>query len=224
VVFTRKLTPKEKEIIEHIIVFVEDKHNRSEGHDYSHILEVCKRSIEIAMKIKEEVDPFVLICGALLHDIGRINAPNGMFHGLDGGSRAEEYLESYIDDEFVINKIEKIIVRHTPNSGIAPEAPEEKIVFDADTLDRLGFMGMIRGIMGQTGTIESIIENRIAKRLADYHKLYYKESKEMGKRMHEQTLEIVNRFRKELSTRAKQIHEVESYRILTESDKGTKKL
>ncbi|MCX8146920.1 MAG: HD domain-containing protein, partial [Candidatus Woesearchaeota archaeon] len=156
-VFTRKLTQKEKEIIEKIIVFVEDKHNRSEGHDYSHILEVCRLSIEIGKAIKDEVDPFVLICGALLHDIGRINAPNGLFHGLDGGARAEEFLESLIEDKYIINKIERIVVRHTPNSGIPPEAPEEKVVFDADTLERLGFMGMIRGIMGKTGTIESII-------------------------------------------------------------------
>ncbi|MFC1752373.1 HD domain-containing protein [Thermoproteota archaeon] len=213
-VFKRKLTKQEKQIIEQIIDFVEDKHNRSEGHDYSHIMEVTRYSIEIGHKIKDEVNPFVLICGALLHDIGRLNAPNGLFHGLDGASRAEEYLESLIDDLATIRKISKIVVRHTPKSMIPPQAPEEKVVFDADTLDRLGLMGMMRGIMGQSGTIEHIIENRIAKRMADYHKLYYKESRKLGKGMHKETLEIVTKLRKGMTKRAKQIHEIESYKMI----------
>ena len=100
-VFKRKLYPEEIRIIERIVDFVKDKHHRAEGHDYSHVLEVCRLSIEIGKKIKQQVDPFVLMCGALLHDIGRINAPNGLFHGLDGAARANELLKAYINDEKV---------------------------------------------------------------------------------------------------------------------------
>ncbi|MBD3312902.1 HD domain-containing protein [Candidatus Woesearchaeota archaeon] len=215
-VFIRKMSKQEKLIVEEIIRFVEDKHNRSEGHDYSHIMEVCRYSIEIGKRIKDPVDPFILICGALLHDIGRINAPNGLFHGIDGASRTEEFMESLIDDLKTIRKISRIVVRHTPTSMIPPQAPEEKIVFDADALDRLGLMGMVRGIMGKEGTMEHILENRIAKRMADYHKLYYKESRKIGKPLHKETLDIVTKLRKSLAKRAKQIHEIESYKLILE--------
>jgi putative nucleotidyltransferase with HDIG domain len=145
-VLKRKLHPKEEKIIERIVDFVKDKHHRSEGHDYSHVLEVCRISIEIARKIKDPVDPFVLVCGALLHDIGRINAPNGLFHGLDGGARANELLKSYIDDEDVSRQIQNVIIRHSPESMISPNTPEEKVVFDADAIERLGFMGMVEDV------------------------------------------------------------------------------
>ncbi|MFC1691635.1 HD domain-containing protein [Nanoarchaeota archaeon] len=215
-VFNRKMTQHEKLIVEEIIRFVEDKHNRSEGHDYSHIMEVCRFSIEIGKRIKDEVDPFVLICGALLHDIGRINAPSGLFHGIDGASRTEEFMESLIDDLETIRKISKIVVKHTPTSFIPPQTPEEKVVFDADALDRLGLMGMVRGIMGKQGTIEHVVENRIAKRMADYHKLYYTESKKLGKQLHKETIDIVKKLRIGLKKRAKQIHEIESYKLILE--------
>jgi len=215
-VFKRKLYPEELVIIEHIVDFVKDKHHRSEGHDYSHVLEVCRLSIEIARKIKDPVDPFVLMCGALLHDIGRINAPNGLFHGIDGAARAEELLESYIDDDNVNKQVQKIIVRHSPESMIPPQSPEEKVVFDADTIERLGFMGMVRGIMGKSGTMEDIIDDRIHKRLADYNKLFYGVSKKMAKKAYKETIHVSNTLKKDLKERAKEIHEITSYKLIKE--------
>ena len=217
-VFKRKLTKDEVALIERLIVFVESKHHRAEGHDYSHILEVCKHSIEIAHRINDKLDPFILICGALLHDIGRIEAPSGLFHGIDGASRAEEYLKSLIDDEHTILKIIRIVVRHTPESMIKPETPEEKVVYDADAVDRLGYIGMARGIMDQKGTIEEILENRIAKRMADYHKFNYKESKKLGKALHKQTVRIVDELREALKRRHKDIYEIESFHMILEEE------
>ncbi len=213
--FKRKLTPEEIKIIEEIILFVEDKMQECEGHDYSHVLEVCKFSIEIGKHIKEEVDPFVLICGALLHDIGRVGAVATEFHAIDGGSRAEEFLESLIECHEIIDKIERVVVRHSYRSMIPPETPEEKIVFDADDIERLGFMGMMRGIMGRHGSLEKIIEDRITKRVADFSKLHYKESRKIGEKLHNDTLEIVHKLRLELKKRLRDIKEIESYRILS---------
>ncbi len=213
-VFKRKLYPEEVIIIERIVDFVKDKHQRAEGHDYSHVLEVCRLSIEIAKEIKDPVDPFVMICGALLHDIGRINAPNGLFHGIDGAARAEEILESYSVDENVNNKVQRIIVRHSPESMISPESPEEKVVFDADTIERLGFMGMIRGIMGKSGTMEYIIEDRVHKRLADYEKLFYSTSKRMASKAYKETIAVSKTLKEDLKKRTKEIHEITSYKLI----------
>ena len=156
--FSRKLTKKESETIKTIIEFVKEKHSREMGHDYSHVLEVCRWAIEISLKIQEPVDPFIIICGSLLHDIGRVGARDGSFHGLDGGSRAREYLESLLPERAIIDKITRLVVRHTPTSMISPHTIEEKVVCDADGIERLGLMGMVRGIMNKKGSMEFIIK------------------------------------------------------------------
>lgn len=221
-VFNKKLSEQETLIIQKIIRFIEEKHNRCEGHDFSHILQVVKYAIEIGNGIKEEADPFITICGALLHDIGRINAPNGMFHGIDGGSRAEEFLESLIEDNFVINLIEKVIVRHTPTSHIRPESVEEKIVYDADGLDRLGLIGMMRGVMGKKGTITGIIINRIEKRIRDYGRLHFEVSRQLAKKPQKETLEFIARLRAALKVRHASIGSISSFKKLAEV-RGAKK-
>lgn len=218
-VFKRKLYRDEVIIVERLVDFVKEKHHRSEGHDYSHVLEVCRLSIEIAKKIKDEVDPFVLMCGALLHDIGRINAPNGLFHGLDGAARANELLKSYIDDEKTSRRIQQIIVAHTPESRILPKTAEEKVVFDADALERLGFMGMVRGLMGKSGTMEDIIEDRVHKRLKDYDKLYYSVSKQMGRKAYKETISVSKTLKNDLVKRAKEVHEITSYKLIKHDGK-----
>jgi HD superfamily phosphodiesterase len=220
-VFTRKLTPKEIKVVEKVIDFVKDKHAKEEGHDYSHVLEVTRFAIEVGTKIKQPADPFVVLCSALLHDMGRINAPDGRFHGIDGASRAEEFLESLIEDHYIIDLITRAIVRHSPQSMIPPETTEEKILFDADALDRLGVMGMIRGIMGKHGSVRYIVEDRITKRMADYDKLNFKESKIIGKDLHKQTIWLVKTLKKYLAKRAEEIHEISSYKaILHEENWG----
>ncbi len=67
--FSRNLTEKEIEMTGIIEGFVREKHAHSIGHDYSHIIEVTRRAIEIAQMLSEPVDPFILICGALFHDL-----------------------------------------------------------------------------------------------------------------------------------------------------------
>jgi len=208
-VFTRTLSEKELKVIKKIIAFVKVKHHRAEGHDYSHVLEVVRHTIEIGRTIKEECDPFVALCGALLHDIGKVDHPEGTFHGLDGGSRAEEFLESLIDDHFIIDKIERVIVRHTPTSMILPEAIEERVVFDADAIERLGFMGVIRGLMGKKGTMEDIITSKVGSRLKDYDKLFFEESKKMAIKAHKETIQMCRSLTERLKKRINEIEEID---------------
>lgn len=208
-VFTRTLSDKELKILKKIIEFVKVKHHRAEGHDYSHVLEVVRHSIEIGRTIKEECDPFIVLCGALLHDIGKVDHPEGFFHGLDGGSRAEEFLESLIDDHYIINKIERVIVRHTPTSMVPPEAVEEKVVYDADAIERLGFMGTVRALMGKKGTMEEIITSKVHTRLQDYDKLFFPESKKMAKKAHQETIQMCKSLTEKLKTRINEIEEMD---------------
>ena len=186
--FRRRLTEKEIEMIGLIEGFVREKHARNIGHDYSHVLEVARRAIQIAEKISEPVDPFILICGALFHDLGRVATETGTMHGVRGAAFAEQFLKASSIDKERGKKIVRIVTRHTPTSHMPPESTEEKIVYDADTLDRFGWIGILRGIMGKSGSIEGIIENVIAKRSEDYNLLIFKESKEIGRTAYEDSI------------------------------------
>lgn len=199
--FSRKLTPEEIDLLYKIKKFIEQKHSGCEGHDYSHVLEVAKYSIEIAERIPDDVDPFILIAGALFHDIGRVDAESGHLHGLIGGSIAEEFLKSSGVENDTKDKITRIVVRHTETSMLPPETTEEKIVFDADDLDRLGLMGMLRGIMGKSGSIREILENRLEKRKNDYSRLHFKASEELGRELYKETLLLIKLIRNSLDRR-----------------------
>lgn len=203
--FERDLTRKEFELIEQIEDFVREKHRHEEGHDYSHVLSVTAHAIRIARAIPDEVDPFILICGALFHDIGRVGTHTGTLHGLRGGKIAREYLEATWVSAADRDRITRIVSRHTPTTGIPPQTVEEKIIYDADALDRLGLMGMVRGIMGKKGSIKDILEDRIQKRLGDYGRLHFEESRELGEALHQETLRVVKRFHRALEERDRMI-------------------
>ncbi len=208
--FSRKLTTDEVTRINNIVEFIKDKHAESIGHDYSHVLQVCRYSIKIAHEIEDEVDPFIVICGALLHDIGRVEEQGeGKMHGLMGGAIAEEYLEGIDLTTETVETITRIIVRHSPTSMLPPESPAEMVVFDADAIDRLGWVGVMRGIMGKHGNIESILEKTLRKRSQDYFKLHYDVSKELGKGLYEQSLMLIEGLRKALDERIEEIERID---------------
>ncbi len=205
--FSRKLTQEEVELIRHIEDFVRLKHLHCEGHDWTHVLEVTRIAIDIAEQVSEPVDPFVVVCGALFHDIGRVNAASGSLHGLEGAAIADQFLRAVWPDRDAIDKIVRIVTRHTPTSALPPETIEEKIIFDADTLERFGWIGILRGVMGKTGSIENILEEVIKKRLADYDNLYLDASKELGRVRYENTLTILHGVEDALHRRDQRVHQ-----------------
>lgn len=206
--FSRAVAQKEIQMIELIGELVKEKHSRCLGHDYSHVLQVTRNAIEIGQKIPEEVDPFILICGALFHDLGRVGVETGVMHGMRGAALAEQFLKASWIDKATGKKILRIITRHTPTSHLAPKTTEEKVVFDADTLDRFGWIGLLRGVMGKKGSIEQIVERVIAKRSKDYDSLIFEESRKMGKQAHRETLYFLGELRKALAARNRDIERV----------------
>jgi uncharacterized protein len=208
--FERKLTQDEVDLIYTIKKFIEKKHSACEGHDYSHVLEVARYSIAIAERIPEKVDPFTLIVGALFHDIGRVDATTGNLHGLIGGGITEEFLSTSGVDRETTEIICSIVVRHTETSMLPPQTIEEKIVYDADDLDRLGLMGMLRGIMGKTGSIKDILEDRLQKRKKDFERLHFEASRELGRELYNETLLLIKLISNSLSRR---IHDIEELKL-----------
>ena len=179
-VFSRNLTQQETEILLKMQEFVRTAHANSNSHDYAHVLSVCRYAIKVGKAIEDSVDPFILCAGALLHDIGKTNSMFSHIHGLFGGSIAEEFLDGIKIPADTRDAICRVVIRHTPTSMIPPETPEEKSVFDADTLDRLGLMGLLRGFIGKDGAMDKIMNMYMEKRKQDYEKLHYKVSQEIG--------------------------------------------
>ena len=210
--FSRTLTTEEVEIIQIIEAFVRDKHKHSDSHDHSHILSVTEYAIKIAEMIEEPVDPFIMIAGALLHDIGKTNLLFSSMHGLLGSALAEEFLDalgySYPTLKPIRDSICRIVSRHTPTTMVPPETTEEKIVFDADCLDRLGLIGVLRGFIGKEGSIEEILESKMESRLHDFDRLNFEASRKIGKDHNDETLGFVEIIKGALSTRKAKIEEL----------------
>jgi len=207
-VFTRKLTDKELEYLMKMEEFVRRAHAKSDSHDFSHVLSVTRYAIQIGKAIKDLVDPFVIVASALLHDIGKIDRKNANIHGFLGASIAEEFLESIDVSEDMRTKISRTIVRHTPSSNIPPVTAEEKILFDADCLDRLGLIGLIRGFIGKNGSMEEIMRSYMDKRKTDYSKLNYEISKEIGDWKHQELEGFIPLFEKRLDDRINSIKNI----------------
>lgn len=205
--FSRNLTKEEIAVIHDMELFVRDKHDKLRGHDYSHVVAVTRYAIEIAQRIPDPVDPFLLICGALLHDIGRVGTKTGRLHGLRGATIAQEYLRAIGIQGEILEQIGRIVVRHTETSMLPPQTVVEKVVFDADDLDRLGLMGMLRGMMvgDVEWSMESIIENRLEKRKKDYQRLHFEASRELGHKLYQETLQLIDLIQTAMSQRHTEI-------------------
>lgn len=204
--FKRSLTPDERQWLEEIELFVKEKHADLGSHDYSHVLQVTEFAIEIANNIEEEVDPLVVICGALLHDIGRVISDE--MHGLVGGSIAEELLESLPLSNEQASRITKVVVRHTATSHVVPQSVEEKIVYDADGLDQLGAMGLLRGFVGKKGSMVEVLERYMAKRIKAYDRLFFPISQKIGKTRDKEMRELITLFTQRLNERKETVEEL----------------
>jgi hypothetical protein len=162
--------------------------------------------------IEEPVDPFIMIAGALLHDIGKTNLLFSSMHGLLGSALAEEFLDalgySYPSLKPIRDSICRIVSRHTPTTMVPPETTEEKIVFDADCLDRLGLIGVLRGFLGKEGSIEEILESKMGSRLLDFDRLNFDASRNIGKDLNDETLGFVEIIKRALSGRKAKIDEL----------------
>ena len=206
--FDRRLSRAESDLARLAEGFVRETHRGEGGHDDSHVLAVTDYALRIGERTDETTDPFVVVMGALFHDLGRVGTDTGQLHGLRGAALAREWLLSADVGAPTREAILRVIARHTPTTAIPPETVEERIVFDADALDRLGIMGMLRGLMGKRGSTEHIIEDRIQKRLGDYDRLHLDVSKRMGEALHQETLTVVSRFRRALEEEVRQLHRI----------------
>lgn len=105
---------------------------------WQHSLRVKKLALKIAEV--EGGDKEVIEIASLLHDIGYIRGFKD--HVKNGGPITRDFLSPLGMNEGKIEKIVKCVLRHSKEPP--PETIEEKIINDADALERTGALGIHR--------------------------------------------------------------------------------
>ena len=122
--------------------------------DPAHGWEHVRRVYELAQRIadEEQADRLIVGSAALLHDIGRLVRRKGTPHALLSVEESREILKRYPVDEEQVEVILHAIEAHSFSQGIEPRTLEARVVRDADRLDGLGAIGILRWAI--SGTIK----------------------------------------------------------------------
>ncbi|MEO7019706.1 MAG: HD domain-containing protein [Ktedonobacteraceae bacterium] len=122
--------------------------------DPAHGWEHVRRVYNLALRIAEEEGADTLITGAaaLLHDIGRLVHKKGVHHAELSVEESRQILARYPLEPEQVEAILHAIVAHSFSQGVEPRTLEARVLRDADRLDALGAIGIMRWAI--TGTMK----------------------------------------------------------------------
>lgn len=114
------------------------------AHGWEHIERVYRLALYLAQQ--ESADTFIAGMAALLHDLGRMTrARDDTRHHADlSAEQAAELLARYRVPTQAREAILHAIIAHSYSRGIEPLTLEARVVRDADRLDSLGAIGILR--------------------------------------------------------------------------------
>ena len=127
------------------------------AHGWEHIKRVYRLALRIAEH--ENADAFIVGMAALMHDIGHLSTDTSLHHADLSMSMAGELLLAYNVSSSTREAILHAIEAHSFSLGIEPRTLEAKVVRDADRLDSLGAIGILRWAI--TGTVRRTGETQI---------------------------------------------------------------
>lgn len=119
------------------------------AHDWAHVQRVLANAR--LLQASEGGDLEILLAGALLHDI--VNLPKNHPQRREASAMSARAAREYLKNDFNSEEIEKIctaIVEHSFSLGKSPSTLEAALLQDADRLDAVGAIGVMRTIA--TGT------------------------------------------------------------------------
>lgn len=120
------------------------------AHGWEHIRRVYKLALHIAQQ--ENADLFIVSMAALMHDLGRLSDDKTKHHADLSVLSAIEMLSAYDVMPDTQEAILHAIAAHSFSLGIEPRTLEAKVLRDADRLDSLGAIGILRWAI--TGAIQ----------------------------------------------------------------------
>lgn len=165
------------------------------AHSYEHVKRVVKIASFLAKKEKANVE--LVQIGALLHDIGWAA---GRPHNETGAELAKKILEETNYSKEEIEKIAGIILRHPLAFKDKLEALEEKIVWDADKIDLLGVIGVVRAFHWLSNKpFEAVVKTCFEEQTTIYDSLNTQTAKKIAKGRHREMMAFLSALKKELS-------------------------
>ena len=127
------------------------------AHGWDHIKRVYRLALRIAEH--ENADAFIVGMAALMHDIGHLSTDTSLHHADLSMSMAGELLLAYDVSNGTREAILHAIAAHSFSLGIEARTLEAKVVRDADRLDSLGAIGILRwaitGAVRRTGETQT---------------------------------------------------------------------
>jgi uncharacterized protein len=119
------------------------------AHGWEHVNRVYTLALHIAER--EQAKRMVVGAAALLHDIGRTASHGSAQHHADlSVTLAREMLAAHRLSTDVLEEILHAIAAHSYSRGIEPRTLEARVVRDADRLDALGAVGILRWAVSAT--------------------------------------------------------------------------
>ncbi len=128
-------------------------------HDFYHV----DRVLGLAMRIgkREGADIDILRMAVLLHDVARGEQDESLgvvCHAERGGEIAREILLEFGCEEDVVDRVVHCVEAHRNRQHKVPESVEAKVLYDADKLDGIGAIGVLR-LASFSGDIGSIVHD-----------------------------------------------------------------
>lgn len=119
------------------------------AHGWEHVQRVYTLALFLAER--EEADSFIVGVAALMHDLGRIVQNSRDHHAEISILLAREILHAQSVSPDIQHAILHAIDTHSFSRNVEPRTLEARVVRDADRLDGLGAIGIIRWAI--TGTV-----------------------------------------------------------------------
>ena len=179
-------------------------------HDFTHTERVYNLALQLSEG--EEVNLDIIKLSTLLHDIARKEQDESggkICHAERGVEIAKDVLEELEIEKEIIEQVIHCIKTHRFREGNVPESKEAMILYDADKLDAIGGIGILRAssFAGSNGAvvhnfgIEPKAENCYTKEDSAYHEFLFKLLKvkekmltEQGKRIAEERHNFMKSF------------------------------
>ena len=153
-----KTTADESQLLSDIYAEAQERfsHLNDLAHGWEHVQRVYRLALHIAQR--ENADRFIVGIAALLHDLGRLTHDETRHHADLSVIHARELLTRYQLPPDTQEAILHAIETHSFSKGLQPRTLEARIVRDADRLDSLGAIGIVRWAI--TGTLRRTPETR----------------------------------------------------------------
>ena len=175
---------------------------RDPVHGWPHVERVLGLVLRLSEKYRDRIDLEALVTATLLHDIGRrFEEDYGEHHAVISARLARHLLEAMGYGEDFISRVEEIILSHSFSLKKKPESLEAMILSDADKLDAIGAIGVVRAFMlggERRETIEDKVNHFYEKLLKLKELLYLEESIRIAERRHKFLEEFLRELERDL--------------------------